>query len=209
MGLASRFHSSSDVTHRRPPKLCTMFGHLRGWYTVKIYIFGLLPPDKFCPVQNSLHVQVMHSPVLAALLHCTPAVGVSQTLRHCTCTRNGIMELSQTAPPIFSWVAITLGISPHSSLLLNSTWNISEKWKVWNEELQKQFISLQHMQCTSTYTTKSTEFKNTWYIIKSNSDSISRNFLAASDLSNSKAIPCGRDAIMGLSVWLPLSLDLK
>jgi len=25
------------------------------------------------------------------------------------------MELSQTAPPIFGWVAITLGISQHSS----------------------------------------------------------------------------------------------
>jgi len=36
--------------------------------------------------------------------------------------------------------------------------------------------------------------------MKSNSDSINLNFLAASDLSNSKAIPCGRDAITGLSV---------
>ena len=33
----------SDITHRRPTKLCTMFGRLLGWYT--IYTFsGLLPP---------------------------------------------------------------------------------------------------------------------------------------------------------------------
>ena len=49
----------------------------------------------------------------AALLHSTPAAGLSQTLRRGT--RNGITELSQTAPPIFGWVAITLGIGPHSS----------------------------------------------------------------------------------------------
>jgi len=33
-------------------------------------------------------------------------------------TKNGITELSQTAPPIFGWAAITLGIGPHSSFKL-------------------------------------------------------------------------------------------
>jgi len=33
-------------------------------------------------------------------------------------TRNGITELSQSAPPIFGWAAITLGIGPDSSILL-------------------------------------------------------------------------------------------
>jgi len=57
-----------------------------------IYIFGgSCPLMELCQVQNSLFVQVLRSPVLAALLHCTGAVGVSQTLRHGT--RNGIMEL--------------------------------------------------------------------------------------------------------------------
>jgi len=32
----------SDVAHRRPTKLCTMFGHLLGWYTDR-----LLPGAKF------------------------------------------------------------------------------------------------------------------------------------------------------------------
>ena len=49
---------------------------------------GLLPPEKplaeFCQVQNSLYVQVLPSPILAALLHGTPAAGVSPTLRRGT-----------------------------------------------------------------------------------------------------------------------------
>jgi len=60
-----------------------------------IYIFGgfcLLM--NFCPVQNLLYIQVLRSPVLAALLHGTPAAGISQTLRRGT--RNGITELSHT-----------------------------------------------------------------------------------------------------------------
>jgi len=47
---------------------------------------------EFCEVQNSLCVQVLRSPILAALLHGTRAVGVSQTLRRGT--RNGIIKLS-------------------------------------------------------------------------------------------------------------------
>jgi len=67
-------------------------------------------------MQNSLYVQVLRSHILAALLHGTPAAGVSQTLRRDQ--RNGIMKLSQRAPPIFDWAAITLGIGPHSSVKL-------------------------------------------------------------------------------------------
>jgi len=46
------------------------------------------------------YVQVLRSPILAVLLHGTPAAGVSQTLRRGT--RNGITELLQRAPPIYS-----------------------------------------------------------------------------------------------------------
>jgi len=46
-----------------------------------IYIFGgSCPLMEFWPVQNSLYVQVLRSPTLAALLHGTPAAGISQTL---------------------------------------------------------------------------------------------------------------------------------
>jgi len=41
-----------------------------------IYIFGgSCPLMEFCHVQNSLCVQVLHSPILAALLRGTPAAG--------------------------------------------------------------------------------------------------------------------------------------
>jgi len=64
-------------------------------------------------VQNSLYVQVLRSPILAALLPGTPAAIVSQTLRHGT--RNASMELSQRVPHVFGWAAIMLGCGPHSS----------------------------------------------------------------------------------------------
>ena len=90
-----------------------------------IYIFGgCCPLTEFCPVRNSLYVQVLRSPTLAALLHGTPAAGVSQTLRRGT--RNGITQLSQRAPPIFGRAAITLGIGPHSCCYFKCT--IKVKW---------------------------------------------------------------------------------
>jgi len=47
-----------------------------------IYIFGdSCPLTEFCPMQNSLYVQVLRSPILAALLHGTPPASVSQALR--------------------------------------------------------------------------------------------------------------------------------
>ena len=46
--------------------------------------------------------------VLAALLHSTLVVGVSQTLR-----------VEQRAPPIFGRATFTLGIVPHSSCIIN------------------------------------------------------------------------------------------
>ena len=73
-----------------------------------VYIFGgSCPLTEFCPMQNSLDVQVLRSPILAALLHGTPAAGVIQTLRRGT--TNGITE-QQRAPPIFGRAAIILGI---------------------------------------------------------------------------------------------------
>jgi len=60
--------------------------------TLCIHFWGLLPLAEFCKVQNSLCVQVLRSPILAALLNGTPAAGIGQTLR-CG-TTNGITELS-------------------------------------------------------------------------------------------------------------------
>jgi len=48
-----------------------------------IYIFGgSCPITEFCQVKNSLCVQVLRFPILAALLHGTRVVGVRQTLWH-------------------------------------------------------------------------------------------------------------------------------
>ena len=89
-----------------------------GWYTV--YIRGLLSLSlmEFCQVENSLCMQVLRSPILAAWLHGTRAVGVSHTLRRGT--RNGIAGLSLLVifsrwRHLYSGAAITLGIGPHSS----------------------------------------------------------------------------------------------
>jgi len=84
--------------------------------TLYIHFWRLLSLTEFCPVQNWVYVQVLRSGILAVLLHGTPAAGVSQTLW--SGTKNGITELSQTAPPIFDRAAITLGIGPHSSYFL-------------------------------------------------------------------------------------------
>jgi len=70
----------ADVALRRSAKLCTMFVHFLGWYT--IYIFGGCCPlslTEFCQMQNSLYVPVLCSPILVVLLHGTRAVGISQT----------------------------------------------------------------------------------------------------------------------------------
>jgi len=98
--------------------------------TLYIHFWGCCPITEFCQVQNSLCVQVLHSPILAALLDGTQAVGVSQTSQRGT--RNGITELSQRVPPIFGWADITLGIGPHSSFLYFSYCYLLPLW--WNKD---------------------------------------------------------------------------
>ena len=102
-----------DVAQRRSTKRCTMFARLLHWYNTHAF-WNSCPLTEFCQLQNSLCVQVLQSPILAALLHGIRAAAASQTLW--LGTRNGITELSQRVSPIFVWAAITLGIGPHSSL---------------------------------------------------------------------------------------------
>jgi len=73
--------------------------------------FTLCPSLAFC---DSGSVTARHS-----------SSGISRTSR-CG-TRNGITELLQRAPPIFGWVAIRLGIGPHSSSDLFPGWNIANE----------------------------------------------------------------------------------
>jgi len=82
-----------------------------------LYTFlGALASDGILPGAKFTLRPIWRSPILTALLHGTPAADVSQTLRRGT--GNGITEISQTAPHIFGWAAITLGIGPDSSSLL-------------------------------------------------------------------------------------------
>ena len=94
--FASWWNYCTDVAHRGQPNFarCLLSPELVHY----IYIFGgSCPLTEFCPLQNSLSVQVLCSPILAELMHGTQAVGVSQTLRHDT--KNEIKELLQRVPP--------------------------------------------------------------------------------------------------------------
>jgi len=71
-----------------------------------LYIFGSCCP--ITEVQNSLCIlQVLHSPILAALLHGTQAVWPAN-----------LCGVEHMAPPIFSRATITLGIGLRSSSYL-------------------------------------------------------------------------------------------
>ena len=108
-GFASCLRYCTDVAQRRSHKLCTLFGRLLGWHTIYTLSGALAPLTQFCQLQNSLCVQVLHSPILVALLHSTPAklCGTVQGME--------LQNFSLRASPMFGWAAITLGIGPHSS----------------------------------------------------------------------------------------------
>jgi len=78
--LLSFFFSSLILSRRR---LDVYHTSTHGVTLVRyIYNFaGSCPLTEFCMMQNSPYVQVLSSPILAALLHGTPAASVSQTLR--------------------------------------------------------------------------------------------------------------------------------
>jgi len=102
--FASLCRYCTDVAQQRSTKLCTMFDRLLAWYTM--YTGGeSCPLTEFWQVQNSLCVQILRSPILAALLHGTRGVGVSQTLRH---SAEGATYIRQGGHHV--------GIGPHSSL---------------------------------------------------------------------------------------------
>jgi len=115
------FDVLASFLHRRRSteanQLCTMFGRLLGWYTM--YTFsGLFPPDGILPgAEFTLRPSLAFS-YIGSVTARHSSSGVSQALRRGT--KNGIAELSQRAPPIFGWAAITLSVGPHSSYLFLS-----------------------------------------------------------------------------------------
>jgi len=74
-----------------------MFGGLLGWYTIYI-LGGCCFLMEFCQVQNSLCIQVLRYLILAPLLHCTRAVGVSLTLQR------GIFMFDIGSWTVISWL---------------------------------------------------------------------------------------------------------
>jgi len=95
-GTPANFHGFCVLAlllqRRRSPE-ANQTSHDVSWAgTLYIHFRSLLPLTEFCPVQNSLYVQVLCFFLLAALLHSNPAAGMSQTVRRGT--RNGITELS-------------------------------------------------------------------------------------------------------------------
>jgi len=114
-GFAPCLRYCSDVAHRRPTKLCTMFGRLVA-STLCIHFGGSCPlSDGILPgAKLSLHPSLAFS-----------YIG-SVTARHSSSGRQancgvvqemqlGNLELLQRAPPIFGWATTTFGIGPHSS----------------------------------------------------------------------------------------------
>jgi len=84
----------TDVAERMSTKLCTIIGSLLGWYTIYTFSLALAPLTEFCHYKihfASKSCVLQLSSILAALLHGSQAVGISQTLR-CG-TKNGITEL--------------------------------------------------------------------------------------------------------------------
>jgi len=79
-GFVSWLHYCTNVTQLRSTKLCTMFGRLLSWYAIYTFSGALGPQWNFdrCKIHCILD---LHSAILAALLHGTQAVCVSQTLR--------------------------------------------------------------------------------------------------------------------------------
>ena len=99
-----------------------MFGRLLGWYTIYIILGAVSPLMEFCQAQNSSYVQILRSPILAALLHDTRAAHVSQTLQ-------------RWALPIFGRAAIMLGIGPHSSSVFFRPKIFRRPWTNFRETL--------------------------------------------------------------------------
>ena len=105
-GFASCLRYCSDVAHQRPTKLCMIFGHFLGWYSIS-FLGAVDPWQNIASAKFSLRPSLAFAYIGSVnARHSSPAAGASQTLRRGT--RNVMMQLSQRAPPIFHRAAITL-----------------------------------------------------------------------------------------------------
>jgi len=118
-GFASWLRYCSGVAHRRPTKLCTMFGRLLA-ATLYIHFRGLLPPNGSLPgAKFTFPLSFAFSYIGSVTArHGHSSSGRRPNFAAWRGTRNGITELSQRAPPIFGRA---LGIGPHFSLNIFQT----------------------------------------------------------------------------------------
>jgi len=91
----------TDVAQRRSTKLCTMFGRFLRWYTIYTFFWGeLLPPNGILPPAKFTLCQSLAFSYIGSVTAWHSISGASESLRRGT--RNGITELSQRAPHIYS-----------------------------------------------------------------------------------------------------------
>jgi len=170
-GFASCLRYCSDVAHRRPTKLCTLFGRLLGWY--RLYIFG-----GSCPWQNFARCKIQFTSKSSVRLywqrytgnwqlHGTPAAGISQTLRRRR--RNGITELSQRAPPIFGraasrWASAHVLVLVFTSLLfLFFSGLVRQNWLYSSAfGCTYRIVSYRNVGCTVHRVSEMIEGRGTW-----------------------------------------------
>jgi len=87
------------------------------YFTLYVHFRGFCPLTEFCPVQNSLYVQVLRSSVLSAQRYCTAPSSESQPNFASWYKEWNYGTFANGATYIPLGGRITLGIGPHSSLL--------------------------------------------------------------------------------------------
>ena len=89
-GFVTWLRYYSDVAHRRPTKLCTMFGQLLGWYTIYTLSGVLAPGGILSGAKFTLRASLAFS-YIGSVTARHFSSGPQKTLRRGT--RNGITEL--------------------------------------------------------------------------------------------------------------------
>jgi len=84
-----------------------MFGCLMGWYTIYTFL-GVLAPDGIVPGAKFTLCPSLAFSYIGSITAWHWAFQQRASDKLCGVgTRNGITEVSQRAPPIFGWAAIT------------------------------------------------------------------------------------------------------
>jgi len=97
----------SDIAQRKPTKLCTVFGRCLGWYTTYTFSGVLAPLRNFD--RCKIHFAFKSCTLVFWQLYCT-ALQQQAAAKLC--------GVEHRASPVFVRAAITLGIGPHSSIII-------------------------------------------------------------------------------------------